>query len=170
MLRHTRITSRYPSRETFLRNTRSIFVLWTPLDKSCLAPPVPFSSPGSLNLNQVNVYHNKELYDALVKTRAGLNDPLFDQMLIGLNLNPDRYRIWCGRNQRHQRGFNKWRSGNQRFDSAERFGANSQGIRGHPCERRLRHSHAEPLQFPGCKFPPARFAIRSDEHGRPDAS
>ena len=48
----------------------------------------PFSSPGSLNLNQVNVYHNKELYDALVKTRAGLNDPLFDQMLIGLNLNP----------------------------------------------------------------------------------
>jgi hypothetical protein len=48
----------------------------------------PFSSPGSLNLNQVNVYHNKELYDALVRTRAGLNDPLFDQMLIGLNLNP----------------------------------------------------------------------------------
>jgi hypothetical protein len=46
------------------------------------------SSPGSLNLNQVNVYHNKELYDALVKTRAGLNDPLFDQMLLGVNLNP----------------------------------------------------------------------------------
>jgi hypothetical protein len=50
---------------------------------------------GSLNLNTPNVYAkapdgsflNKELYDALVTTRAGGDAPLFDQMLAGLNLN-----------------------------------------------------------------------------------
>jgi hypothetical protein len=36
----------------------------------------------------VNVYHNPELFQALENTRKGLDDPLFDQMLIGLNLNP----------------------------------------------------------------------------------
>lgn len=50
---------------------------------------------GNLNLNTVNVlakapdgsFLNKELYDALVTTRAGGDAPLFDQMLAGLNLN-----------------------------------------------------------------------------------
>jgi len=45
-------------------------------------------SAGSLDLNQVNVYHNPELFNALVNTRAGLNDPFFDQLLLGVNLNP----------------------------------------------------------------------------------
>jgi hypothetical protein len=43
---------------------------------------------GSFDLNTVNVYHNPELFQALENTRKGLDDPLFDQMLIGLNLNP----------------------------------------------------------------------------------
>jgi hypothetical protein len=43
---------------------------------------------GSFNLNTVNVYHNPELFNALEVTRAGGDDPLFDQMLMGLNLNP----------------------------------------------------------------------------------
>jgi len=50
---------------------------------------------GSLNLNTNNVlakapdgsFLNKELYDALVLTRAGGDAPLFDQMFAGLNLN-----------------------------------------------------------------------------------
>jgi len=42
----------------------------------------------SVNLNQNNVYFNDELFNALEMTRAGLNAPLFDQMLAGLNLNP----------------------------------------------------------------------------------
>jgi hypothetical protein len=42
---------------------------------------------GTINLNQPNVYYNPELLDALEKTRAGLDAPLFDQMLAGLNLN-----------------------------------------------------------------------------------
>jgi hypothetical protein len=42
---------------------------------------------GTINLNQPNVYYNKELVDALTQTRAGLDAPLFDQMLAGLNLN-----------------------------------------------------------------------------------
>jgi len=41
----------------------------------------------SLDLNTLTVFHNKELFDALVNTRAGLDDPLFDQMLAGLNIN-----------------------------------------------------------------------------------
>jgi hypothetical protein len=43
---------------------------------------------GTINLNQPNVYYNKELFDALTQTRAGLDAPLFDQMLAGVNLNP----------------------------------------------------------------------------------
>jgi hypothetical protein len=43
---------------------------------------------GSFDLNTVNVYHNPELFQALENTRKGLDDPLFDSMLIGLNLNP----------------------------------------------------------------------------------
>jgi len=39
------------------------------------------------DLNTVNVYHNPELFNALEVTRAGGNDPLFDQMLMGMNLN-----------------------------------------------------------------------------------
>jgi hypothetical protein len=42
---------------------------------------------GQINLNTPNVYHNKELLEALEVTRAGGNAPLFDQMLAGLNLN-----------------------------------------------------------------------------------
>jgi hypothetical protein len=45
-------------------------------------------TPGSFNINTPNVYHNPELFAALERTRAGQDDPLFDQMLIGLNLNP----------------------------------------------------------------------------------
>jgi len=43
---------------------------------------------GLLNLNQSDVYYNKELLDALTLTRAGGDSPLLDQMLAGLNLNP----------------------------------------------------------------------------------
>jgi hypothetical protein len=43
---------------------------------------------GSFDINTVNVYHNPELLAALNATRAGQDDPLFDQMLMGLNLNP----------------------------------------------------------------------------------
>ncbi len=39
------------------------------------------------DLNTVNVYHNPELLKAFEVTRAGGDDPLFDQMLMGLNLN-----------------------------------------------------------------------------------
>lgn len=42
---------------------------------------------GLINLNTLNVFHNKELFDALERTRAGQDDPLFDQLLQGLNLN-----------------------------------------------------------------------------------
>ena len=47
----------------------------------------PFGTAGSFDLNTVNVYQNPELFNALENTRAGVNDPLFDQMLMGLNLN-----------------------------------------------------------------------------------
>jgi len=43
--------------------------------------------PSTRDLNTVNVYHNPELFHALEVTRAGGDDPLFDQMLMGLNLN-----------------------------------------------------------------------------------
>jgi hypothetical protein len=41
---------------------------------------------GSFDINTVNVYHNPELFNALEVTRAGGNSPLFDQMLMGLNV------------------------------------------------------------------------------------
>lgn len=41
---------------------------------------------GSFNLNTVNVYHNPELFNALEITRAGGDAPLFDQMLMGLQI------------------------------------------------------------------------------------
>jgi hypothetical protein len=50
--------------------------------------PFAFNSPGGLDLNQVNVYHNAELFAALENTRKGLDDPLFDTMLLGLNIVP----------------------------------------------------------------------------------
>jgi hypothetical protein len=46
-----------------------------------------FGTPGTFDINTVNVYNNPELFKALEVTRAGGNDPLFDQMLMGLNLN-----------------------------------------------------------------------------------
>jgi hypothetical protein len=42
---------------------------------------------GNLNLNEVNVFNNKELFDALEIVRQGGEAPLFDQMFAGLNLN-----------------------------------------------------------------------------------
>jgi hypothetical protein len=42
--------------------------------------------PTTLDINTVNVYHNPELKQALDDTRKGLDSPLFDQMLAGLNL------------------------------------------------------------------------------------
>jgi hypothetical protein len=46
-----------------------------------------FGSAGSIDLNTLNVYHNPELLQALNDTRAGLNSPFFDQLLMGVNLN-----------------------------------------------------------------------------------
>ena len=45
-----------------------------------------FGTPGTFDINTINVYHNPELFNALEVTRAGGNDPLFDQMLMGLNV------------------------------------------------------------------------------------
>jgi len=42
---------------------------------------------GTQNLNEVNVFNNKELFDALEIVRRGGEAPLFDQMFAGLNLN-----------------------------------------------------------------------------------
>jgi hypothetical protein len=42
--------------------------------------------PTAVDLNTPNVYNNPELLDALVRTRAGEDAPLFDQMFAGLNL------------------------------------------------------------------------------------
>jgi hypothetical protein len=42
---------------------------------------------GNLNLNEVNVFNNPELFEALEVVRSGGEAPLFDQMLAGLNLN-----------------------------------------------------------------------------------
>jgi hypothetical protein len=42
---------------------------------------------GSYNLNLANVFHNKELFDALETVRAGGEAPIFDQLFAGLNLN-----------------------------------------------------------------------------------
>jgi hypothetical protein len=44
---------------------------------------------GNWNLNIPNVYYNPRLLDALERTRRGEDDPLFDQMFLGLNLNPN---------------------------------------------------------------------------------
>jgi hypothetical protein len=46
-----------------------------------------FGTPGTFDINTINVYKNTELFNALENTRRGLNDPLFDQMLMGLNIN-----------------------------------------------------------------------------------
>jgi Carboxypeptidase regulatory-like domain/TonB-dependent Receptor Plug Domain len=43
-------------------------------------------SLGSFDLNTSTVYYNPELFNALQVTRAGGNDPLFDQMFAGLRL------------------------------------------------------------------------------------
>jgi hypothetical protein len=43
---------------------------------------------GWYDLNSPDVFYNPQLFDALQTTRAGGNDPLFDQMFLGLNLNP----------------------------------------------------------------------------------
>jgi hypothetical protein len=42
---------------------------------------------GNFAINDSTVFYNKELFDALLVTRAGGDAPLFDQMLAGLNLN-----------------------------------------------------------------------------------
>jgi len=43
---------------------------------------------GSFNLNVPSVFNNPALMDALVRTRRGEDVELFDQMFLGLNLNP----------------------------------------------------------------------------------
>ena len=43
---------------------------------------------GNYNLNVPNVFYNQPLFDALSQTRAGADALLFDQMFMGLNLNP----------------------------------------------------------------------------------
>ena len=43
-------------------------------------------SLGSFDLNTSTVYYNPELFNALQVTRAGGNDPLFDQMFAGVRL------------------------------------------------------------------------------------
>jgi hypothetical protein len=42
---------------------------------------------GDFDLNTSNVYYNPRLFEALERTRRGEDDPLFDQMFLGLNLN-----------------------------------------------------------------------------------
>ena len=41
---------------------------------------------GSMDVNTSTVYYNQELFNALEVTRAGGNDPLFDQMFAGIRL------------------------------------------------------------------------------------
>ena len=76
-----------------------------------------FRNSGTYDINTVNVYHNPELFNALEVTRAGGNDPLFDQMLMGLNLNHGSGRI---------RGCGNTTAGRQR--PAARFCAHPQGL------------------------------------------
>jgi hypothetical protein len=45
------------------------------------------SSAGSFNINAPAIFKNQELFQALEMTRRGENAPLFDQMLLGMNLN-----------------------------------------------------------------------------------
>jgi hypothetical protein len=47
-----------------------------------------FGTAGTFDINTANVYHNPELLSALNNARAGIDDPFWDQMLMGLNLNP----------------------------------------------------------------------------------
>jgi hypothetical protein len=42
--------------------------------------------PTGININMPATYNNLELFDALTQARAGVDVPLFDQMLAGLNL------------------------------------------------------------------------------------
>jgi len=44
---------------------------------------------GWFDLNTPNVFYNTALFDALDRTRRGENAELFDQMFLGLNLNPN---------------------------------------------------------------------------------
>src|SRR6185295_17435091 len=43
---------------------------------------------GQYNLNTPDVFYNPTLFDALERTRRGEDVALFDQMFMGLNLNP----------------------------------------------------------------------------------
>jgi hypothetical protein len=47
-----------------------------------------FGTAGTFDINTNNVYHNPELFKAFQNARAGIDDPFWDQMLMGLNLNP----------------------------------------------------------------------------------
>ncbi len=44
---------------------------------------------GIINLNVPNVFYNPTLFDAFERTRRGENVEIFDQMFLGLNLNPN---------------------------------------------------------------------------------
>src|SRR4029077_12195493 len=43
---------------------------------------------GWFDLNAPDVFYNPQLFNALQVTRAGGDDPMFDPMFLGLNLNP----------------------------------------------------------------------------------
>ncbi|HLH30470.1 MAG TPA: hypothetical protein VKY31_04665, partial [Terriglobia bacterium] len=43
---------------------------------------------GSMDLNTPNVFYNPKLFNAFETTRRGGDDPIFDQIFLGLNLNP----------------------------------------------------------------------------------
>jgi hypothetical protein len=43
---------------------------------------------GNFDLNSPNVFYNSRLFDAIERTRRGEDVELFDQMFLGLNLNP----------------------------------------------------------------------------------
>lgn len=47
-----------------------------------------FGTAGTFDINTINVFHNTEAFNAFQNARAGIDDPLWDQMLMGLNLNP----------------------------------------------------------------------------------
>jgi len=69
----------------------------------------PFGTPGTFDINTVNVYHNPELFRALENTRAGLDDPLFDQMFMGLTLAPGAGAVGSGSGPTLQRGSSQLR-------------------------------------------------------------
>src|SRR5207244_8732955 len=69
----------------------------------------PFGTAGTFDLNAPNVYHNPELLKALENTRAGIDDPVFDQMFMGLTLVPGAGTVGSATNGVVQRGSSQLR-------------------------------------------------------------